>query len=263
MFEIDKNAFGEFLAKQRKLKGYTQKELAEKLFVSDKAVSKWERAQSMPDISLLIPLAEILEVSVTELLEGRRLDVTSPMDAKQVESLVKKALTFSEDSPEKKREQRKKSSIIFGTAALCAILELCALMWKSAKTGIDGMPANLFIFEGMSFGFGIYVWFFMKKRLPAYYDENKISVYSDGVFRMNVPGLYFNNGNWQYIVKSLRLWSIISMLLLPAVYLVSAAINMDIWNTFGFHCVVLFLYLGGLFLPCYVVVKKSGKNKRT
>lgn len=50
MFEIDKTQFGEFLASQRKRKGYTQKELAQKLFISDKAVSKWERGLSMPDI---------------------------------------------------------------------------------------------------------------------------------------------------------------------------------------------------------------------
>lgn len=48
MYEIDKEAFGKFLAQQRKAKGYTQKALAEKLFVSDKAVSKWERSLSMP-----------------------------------------------------------------------------------------------------------------------------------------------------------------------------------------------------------------------
>lgn len=47
MFEIDKNAFGSFLSAQRKEKGYTQRELAEKLFVSDKAVSKWERGGSL------------------------------------------------------------------------------------------------------------------------------------------------------------------------------------------------------------------------
>ena len=43
MFEIDKERFGAFLLELRKEKGYTQKQLAEKLFVSDKAVSKWER----------------------------------------------------------------------------------------------------------------------------------------------------------------------------------------------------------------------------
>lgn len=46
MFEIDKKTFGSFLAEQRKAKGFTQRELAEKLFISDKAVSKWERGVS-------------------------------------------------------------------------------------------------------------------------------------------------------------------------------------------------------------------------
>ena len=64
---LDKEKVGAFLAQLRKEKGYTQKELAEKLWVSDKAVSKWERALSMPDIALLTPLARCLGVSVTEL----------------------------------------------------------------------------------------------------------------------------------------------------------------------------------------------------
>ena len=85
MFEMDKTAFGKFLTEQRKSKGYTQKILAEKLYVSDKAVSKWERGLSMPDISLLIPLSAILEVPVTELLEGRKLNRPSEMDADHVE----------------------------------------------------------------------------------------------------------------------------------------------------------------------------------
>lgn len=113
MFEIDKEAFGKFVAEQRKAKGYTQKMLAEKLFVSDKAVSKWERALSMPDISLLIPLAEILDVSVTELLEGRKLEHDSEMDSEQVEALVKKALSFSEDNPEKEQRASQKACRYF------------------------------------------------------------------------------------------------------------------------------------------------------
>lgn len=46
MSEIDKEIFGKFIQTQRKEKGYTQKELAQKLFISDKAVSKWERGVS-------------------------------------------------------------------------------------------------------------------------------------------------------------------------------------------------------------------------
>lgn len=74
MYELDREKFGSFIARLRKEKGYTQKELAEKLSISDKAVSKWETGKSLPDISLLVILADIMEVTVTELLEARRIE---------------------------------------------------------------------------------------------------------------------------------------------------------------------------------------------
>lgn len=74
MYELDKAVFGSFLVRLRREKGMTQKELAACLYVSDKAVSKWERGLSVPDISLLVPLAEQLNVTVSELLQGRRME---------------------------------------------------------------------------------------------------------------------------------------------------------------------------------------------
>ncbi len=68
MYEIDKKKFGAFIAEHRKEKGYTQKELSERLFISDKAVSKWETGVSIPDAALWIPLADLLDVTGTELL---------------------------------------------------------------------------------------------------------------------------------------------------------------------------------------------------
>ena len=55
---------GNFIAERRKAKGLTQKQLAEKLYVSDKAISKWERNICLFDISLIQPLADILDVSM-------------------------------------------------------------------------------------------------------------------------------------------------------------------------------------------------------
>ena len=107
MYEIDRDAFGSFLAAQRKEKGYTQKDLAAKLYISDKAVSKWERGLSLPDVQLLIPLAEALDVSVAELLEGRKIEHTTDLDYTQVDSLVKRVLSLSEESPQEKHRQRK------------------------------------------------------------------------------------------------------------------------------------------------------------
>ena len=72
MYELDKAAFGRFLAQLRREKGMTQKELAATLYVSDKAVSKWERGQSVPDISLLVPLAEQLNAPVRWTRSARR-----------------------------------------------------------------------------------------------------------------------------------------------------------------------------------------------
>lgn len=258
MFEINKEAFGDFLAKQRKAKGYTQKELAEKLFISDKAVSKWERALSMPDISLLIPLAEILDVSVTELLEGRKLDQASEMNAEQVEILVKKALAFSEEAPEKKKEWLKKHAVVFGICTSLAALELFAGILCFAKMEILALSANLLVMELLSIIFGIYFWFFMKDKLPAYYDENKIKVTCDGMFQMSVPGLYFNNSNWPYIMKALRMWSVITMVTVPLFCVFPATLFSDFRWRFGFQSVVLILYLMGLFVPVYVVGKKYG-----
>lgn len=69
---MDTRKTGELIAQARKEKELTQKELAEKLHVSTQAVSKWENGRSCPDIALLEPLAEALDLTVTELLSGRR-----------------------------------------------------------------------------------------------------------------------------------------------------------------------------------------------
>ena len=67
-------AMGKFIARLRKEKNMTQKDLADKLYVSDRAVSKWERGLNFPDITLLKKLSEVLGVSLTELLNGERME---------------------------------------------------------------------------------------------------------------------------------------------------------------------------------------------
>ena len=66
--------FGKFVAELRKEKGMTQMQLAEKLNVTDKAVSRWETGKNFPDIEIFEDLSKILEVSVSELLEGKRIE---------------------------------------------------------------------------------------------------------------------------------------------------------------------------------------------
>lgn len=66
--------FGRFIAEQRKALGYTQKELAEKLGVTDKAISRWENGHGYPDIVLLEPLAKELEITIVELMHSKLKD---------------------------------------------------------------------------------------------------------------------------------------------------------------------------------------------
>ncbi len=70
---MDQLKIGKFIAEMRKERGLTQRALAEKLMISDKTVSKWECGNGMPEVSLMMPLCEILQISVNELLTGKRL----------------------------------------------------------------------------------------------------------------------------------------------------------------------------------------------
>ena len=67
---MDAKKTGCFIAEKRKEKNMSQKELAEHLHITDKAISKWERGLSFPDITILIPLSEVLGVSLYDLLTG-------------------------------------------------------------------------------------------------------------------------------------------------------------------------------------------------
>ena len=67
---MNQEKIGKFIAERRKSKKLTQEQLAEKLGISDRAVSKWERGLNLPDASLMLELSKILEISVNELLSG-------------------------------------------------------------------------------------------------------------------------------------------------------------------------------------------------
>ncbi|MDE7084364.1 MAG: helix-turn-helix domain-containing protein [Clostridia bacterium] len=65
---------GKFIKTARKEKSLTQRELAEKLNISEKTVSKWETGNGLPEVSLMLPLCKILDITVNELLSGERLN---------------------------------------------------------------------------------------------------------------------------------------------------------------------------------------------
>lgn len=98
---MEKKSMGSFLAALRKTRGYTQKELAEQLGVSDKSISRWERDEGVPDLSMIPVLAEFFGVTADELLRGERRaeedrtdePLRTPKGDKQRQRLVNAALT--------------------------------------------------------------------------------------------------------------------------------------------------------------------------
>ena len=88
-------SIGETIASLRKKKGMTQNELAEKMNVTDKAVSKWERDLSCPDINTISKLADILDVSVEELLKAKKKENSNTTKMKDLINLIFKAVALA------------------------------------------------------------------------------------------------------------------------------------------------------------------------
>ena len=114
---MDQVKIGSFIKAVRKEKGLTQHEVAEMLFISDKTVSKWETGNGMPDVTLMLPLCNILGISVNELLSGERLN--SDQYYKKAEENI---LTLMD---ERKREKKKLIlSIIVGLTVMISAFTL-------------------------------------------------------------------------------------------------------------------------------------------
>lgn len=72
---MNQEKIGKFIAENRKKKKLTQSELAERLGVTDRAVSNWENGKNMPDLSLFKPLCDILGISINELMSGEKINI--------------------------------------------------------------------------------------------------------------------------------------------------------------------------------------------
>ena len=102
---MDNEKFGNFVKELRKEKNLTQKELAKRINITDKAVSKWERGLSFPDISMLNILSEELDVSVEELLNGERIKESEKAEQIDVEKAIKEALEKANGKEEKRKKK--------------------------------------------------------------------------------------------------------------------------------------------------------------
>ena len=127
---MDQIKIGRFIAVCRKKSNLTQMQLAEKLGITDKAVSKWERGMAMPDTSIMLELCDILGISVNELLSGEKI-IMENNNTKNEQLLLDMA-----------KELEKKNKTIW--------LSMCAIMIVSITALIAGiLIAALVIPEGV------------------------------------------------------------------------------------------------------------------
>lgn len=123
---MDQEKIGKFIFDRRNSLKMTQLELAERIGVTDKAVSKWERGKGMPDYSLFLPLCDVLDVTVNELLDGR-------LNSKSEDS-IPKYLEF-----EGKRNKKKIIYLLFVSILICLSLILGIFFINNYK--------NIYIYE--------------------------------------------------------------------------------------------------------------------
>ena len=115
---MNQRKIGKFIAEMRKAQGFTQRQLADTLCISDKTISKWECGKGLPEVSLMLPLCEALHITVNDLLSGERV---SPVDYQ------KKAEKNIMDLMKENEENRKKMALSIITVAI-TVIAVCALI---------------------------------------------------------------------------------------------------------------------------------------
>lgn len=115
---MNPDKIGKFITEERKNKNYTQKQLADILHVSDRTISKWECGKGFPEVSLLLPLCNELEITVNELLTGERLAMEQYME-KAEENMIGFVL---------EKEENKIKLQLVGLMGFVSILSFVALL---------------------------------------------------------------------------------------------------------------------------------------
>lgn len=115
---MEQRKIGKFIATERKTQGFTQRQLADQLGISDKTVSKWETGKGLPEVSLMIPLCETLHITVNDLLSGER--VSESDYQKKAEDNMMDLI--------KENEENKKQMILSVICGTITIIAVCSLV---------------------------------------------------------------------------------------------------------------------------------------
>lgn len=142
---MNQKQIGRYIAEKRRIKNLTQAQLAEQLGISDKTVSKWECGRSMPDYALIQPLCESLDISVSELIEGKE----ASLHERQLMELLRRT-----------QELERQNSILHGVIMLIFGIALQALAPHFVGSPMQDLLSGIIL--GLSVGIlllGIYLIF--------------------------------------------------------------------------------------------------------
>ena len=147
---MDQKKIGEFLKQLRKEKNLTQEQLAEHFYVSSRSISRWETGSNMPDVDMLIELADFYKVDIREIIEGER--KSEKMDNETKDTLKKVAEYVTE---ERKKREKKLAYLLaaYGSVALIAYL----LFGSEHKGRLNGIIPEAICGDIMSFVCGLAV----------------------------------------------------------------------------------------------------------
>ena len=119
---------GEFLKHLRKTKGLTQEQLAERFYVSSRTVSRWETGSNMPDLSVLVELADFYDVDIREIIDGERKGEN--MD-KETKDTLKKVAEYAAE-----KESKSQSKVLHIALGICITLIVCSILFSSDAPGL-------------------------------------------------------------------------------------------------------------------------------
>lgn len=176
---MDMQKIGNFLKELRKERGLTQEQLAEELGVAGRTVSRWETASNMPDLSILIQIAEYYDVEVKEILDGERRNNTMDKDLK--ETLEKVA----DYNAIEKRNAVSIGNTAFGVAFLiCAAAIIIQFLLFSSLSLVAGETIVL-VAAGI-----VYITLMVHRGLWDAASKNKRTVLNDGVLSVVISVVF-------------------------------------------------------------------------
>ena len=144
---MDTKEFGAFIAQERKARGMTQKELADKINVTDKAVSRWENGHGYPDIETLEDLSGALGISLLELMHSRRQEEIT-VSVEEASRTISETIKINIDD---RKKERKITALIFASSMAILLLisvfkNLAPVVWIAEAVGIIYLIASVLMF---------------------------------------------------------------------------------------------------------------------